>query len=268
PWTKHGYKDATTNPTKVACFDWKGASIGIATGSSSNIDILDVDLHGGDGFETLKALGLALPDTLIASTPRQGRHYFFHHVEGSRSRRLGPALEWFADGKFVVVPPAQGRSWINANPIAEAPNDLTESVMRKEKDRGRQRETSASPMATNTPLPYSLYLLLLRQMPLTQAKRRDQRCAGTILAKLVRLTEGRNTGLFNSTLGFRELVERGVIEPGAACTLLVRACELNGYVAKDGIEAVKATIMSALGLKAWPPDGSIMEGDGRKSLRT
>src|SRR5262249_29103564 len=78
PWTKHGYKDATTNPTKVACFDWKGASIGIATGSSSNIDILDVDLHGGDGFETLKALGLALPDTLIASTPRQGRHYFFH----------------------------------------------------------------------------------------------------------------------------------------------------------------------------------------------
>jgi hypothetical protein len=96
------------------------------------MDVLDIDMHSGDGFATLAQLKLDLPQTLAASTPRQGKHLYFHPL-GVRSRKLGDDLEWIALGKFVVVPPAQGREWLKEEGIAEAPRELVE-VVRKARD--------------------------------------------------------------------------------------------------------------------------------------
>jgi hypothetical protein len=64
---------------------WHDAdSCGLATGEVNGIDVLDVDVRppggregaldgeGKDGFAALAQLGLALPKTLTAQTPRGG----------------------------------------------------------------------------------------------------------------------------------------------------------------------------------------------------
>src|SRR5215472_532387 len=123
PLTPHGVYSASRN---ISQFSWHDADgVGIATGEVSGVDVLDVDIRlshvdrenplGGvgdvDGLATLATLG-PLPETRVASTPSGGRHYWFRHIVGSRSRTLGAGLEWFSDGKLVVVPPAPGRHWI------------------------------------------------------------------------------------------------------------------------------------------------------------
>lgn len=60
---------------------------------------------------------------------------------------------------------------------------------------------------------------------------------------------GRNNALNYCAWALRELVEKGAIEASGACKLLIKACKANDYLAKDGEEAVRATIMSGLGLK-------------------
>jgi hypothetical protein len=238
--------------------DWSRANVGVATGWRSGVDVLDIDRHGGDGFETLKEIGLALPETLTSRTPRDGRHVWFKHFEGSKSKKLGPALEWFSHGKFVVVPPAPGRFWESDAEIADAPDELRRLVLAST-IHGQERNLSAHLMDhahLNGELPRSLYFQLCRLMPNERCKPKDRRFAGTVLNKLIRLTEGRNNGLYSSTLGFRELVGREAIEVSGACQLLLKATEMNGYLAKDGIETVRLTIMSGLVIKEWPEEGA------------
>ena len=45
PWTSHGCLDATTDPETIAGWwsGWPDSNIGIATGSKSNIWVLDID---------------------------------------------------------------------------------------------------------------------------------------------------------------------------------------------------------------------------------
>jgi hypothetical protein len=85
-----------------------------------------------------------------------------------------------------------------------------------------------------------------------EAERRDQRRAIGLVKVLLSKRSGRNNALNYIAWAFRELVEEDAIEASGACTLLVEACKANGYLAKDGEEAVRATIISGLGLKEWP----------------
>jgi hypothetical protein len=57
----------------------------------------------------------------------------------------------------------------------------------------------------------------------------------------------RFTGFTPSTFCFRDFVAEELIPVEAAWGLLELASELNGYTAKDGIEAARATIASGLG---------------------
>jgi hypothetical protein len=93
PLTAHGHRDASQ---QVGSWP-EGALCAVATGWRSGADVLDVDVrqHGANGFQTLQDLGLELPPTLAVSTPRGGAHYWFKHIEGSRSRRLCVGVEWF-----------------------------------------------------------------------------------------------------------------------------------------------------------------------------
>jgi hypothetical protein len=276
PWTPHGVHNASSVPSVFCQFDWKGAACGVATGEVSGVDILDIDVRplprliaerrnspthsskadGVNGFETLEALGVELPETLSASTPTsEGRHLWIKHIPGSRSKDLGAGVEWFSNGKLAVVSPAPGRAWLNDLPIADAPEWLSKLVL-SERGRGNggilpaRLLAGTAVKASNTSVPKSLYQMILRLMP--KARGRDQRCAIRILAMLVSKRSGRNNALHWASCRFCELIAEGVINASGSVALLFEASKLNGYLAKDGEEVVQATIMSGLGLEEWP----------------
>ena len=318
PLTRHGVYSATTNPDVLALYNWHSAYCAVATGKVSGIDVLDIDVRarpihrpnsgalgqsgrvpnegqgvclsdaeGVNGFETLEALGGILPDTLAASSPSGGRHYWFKHIEGCRSKDLGPGLQWFSDKKFVLTPPAPDREWLNTLSIAEAPDWLVKLVLAEPLTHTWQHTHSSVPPLANGPslpltasqlldlrsegvtkpeprpkpvvlpsqasVPKAIYLQILRLM--RTASNHDQRRVIRTLAVLLAKKQGRNDALhWASRSSFRELIASGAIKPAGACMLLVEASKANGYLAKDGEEAVRLTIMSGLGLKEWPEE--------------
>ena len=260
PWTEHGVHGASTDAAVFSRWDWSGAACVVATGEK--VEVLDVDVRGGvgglphgaqrnpsacdegiDGFATLKSLGLdwgvIQTLTLCAATPSLGGHAFWKPISG-KSRTLGSGCEWFSTGKYVVVPPAPGRAWLNDLPIAEAPEELKQIVLASHTPKDAGRNSSAHLMSNAgsnaggplPQLPKYLYFKLLHAMP--SARPRCQRCAATIINKLRLLPKGRNTGLYTSALGFKELIGRGSVGPAGACALPVEASKANGYLAKDG----------------------------------
>jgi Bifunctional DNA primase/polymerase, N-terminal len=273
PITPHGVYSASTDPRVFCGFDWgRGVDCGVATGAASGIDVLDVDVREegprlreeqensslpGDqvrvsGFATLAALG-PLPETLAASTPNAGRHYYFRHIAESRSRKLGAGVEWFSDKKLVVVPPAQGREWLNDAPIAEAPEWLKALVLAlPDPSHGREGRNSSALLvagagaAAAAEVPKPIYLEVLRLM--RGASAREQRWARALYNVVADKRSGRNAALYYAAKRFCDVP----ISREGAAKLLMLASRANGYLAKDGEEAVRATIMSGLGLKDWP----------------
>jgi len=78
PTCEHGFKDASTDPETIReLFSNRNAKlIGIPTGLTSGIDVLDIDpRNGGDLWETANLA--QLPETRIHSTGSGGRHYLF-----------------------------------------------------------------------------------------------------------------------------------------------------------------------------------------------
>src|SRR5262245_65550445 len=90
-------------------------------------------------------------------------------------------------------------------------------------------------------LPKALYREVLRLLPGTGRKQRRVR---ETLNVLVWKTTGRNDALNWAAWRFREFVAEGLISDADASRLLEAASAFNGYTAKDGIPAVRATIAS------------------------
>ena len=142
PLTKHGFKDATTDPAIVAAW-WKRhpwANIAIATGvKSGRLMVVDLDSKpekGIDGEETWRQLAKDVPNTIEVLTGGGGRHIYFiypDHVDlKSGTNVLGDGVDLRADGGYVLVPPslhASGRRYeweassdpIDGIPVAPAP---------------------------------------------------------------------------------------------------------------------------------------------------
>ena len=113
PATPHGFKDATTDPGAVrSLFEaYPGSGVGIATGATSGLLVLDVDPDaGGDhALVDLEREHERLPDTVEVLTGGGGRHLYFVHPGGeirSSAGKLGPGLDVRADGGYVVAPPS------------------------------------------------------------------------------------------------------------------------------------------------------------------
>jgi len=280
PLTPNGVYSATSDLAALLRFDWRNADgCGLATGEVSGVDVLDVDVREGDGglvvgregssfhphgpapgvsgFAALAQMP-ALPETLTAQTPRNGRHFYFRHVPGGRSRKFWDgSVEWFSTGKLVVVPPAPGRTWTNEAEIAEAPAWLRAMVLAP-RDRGNghgvERNSSGPQLAgsasTSTgagtgQVPREIYLLILcamRKAP-AQAQRRVQ----GLWANLAGKCELRNDGLNYTAWQFSQFVATGDLDREKAAKLLWLARESNGYLAKDGADVVKEVINRVLG---------------------
>lgn len=117
PFTKHGIKDASTDPAQIREW-WKDhpkASIALAPGKKAGFFVLDVDRPkkpgDADGVDTLRELEEKygeLPKTAWERTPSGGFHFFFKYVDGlsSAAGYIGPKLDIRTEGDAIIVSPS------------------------------------------------------------------------------------------------------------------------------------------------------------------
>lgn len=132
--TCHGFYAATSDPGKLDLMatHYPGNPWAVRTGQASGIDVLDFEGPDSDpdGLSTLDRweewTGFTLPPTLVAGTPSGGRHLYYQHTLGVRSRnRVLPGLDVKADGGYVVAVHGEGvRQWLTQQLPALASPEL------------------------------------------------------------------------------------------------------------------------------------------------
>ena len=113
PRTRNGFKGATSDESLIRDWwgQWPDANIGGATGTPSGRVVLDVDPRSG-GDESLAKLEREhdrLPETVLSLTGGAGQHLLFRpnsYRLKSVNGKLGPGLDFKADGGYVVLPPS------------------------------------------------------------------------------------------------------------------------------------------------------------------
>ena len=116
PLTPHGCKDAkkATEPIVAWWRRWPDASIGIATGSMSNLIVIDEDIDEQkdiDGYKSVNEWERThgeLPDTIRAITGRGGNHVYFHYTGNDIGNRAGilEGVDVRGEGGYVIAPPS------------------------------------------------------------------------------------------------------------------------------------------------------------------
>ena len=108
PLTKHGVKDATTDPDTIRkMFGTRKCNIGARV--PSRIVVLDLDPRNGGSWEALEALaGCKLPDTWTVATGYPGgQHRYYIRPEGIlTSRDLPEGIDVKTDRGYCVMPPS------------------------------------------------------------------------------------------------------------------------------------------------------------------
>ena len=113
PTTRHGYRDATTDPDQITEWftrhpDW---NLAIATGAPGP-DVLDVDQHGpaGNGYAALGRLrraGLLDGAATYVRTPNGGLHAYFTGTAQRSGHLSAQHLDFLSAGGYILAPPSQ-----------------------------------------------------------------------------------------------------------------------------------------------------------------
>ena len=113
PATRHGFRDATTDPAQITAWfgrhpDW---NLAIATGAPGP-DVLDVDEHGpaGNGyaaFGQLRNAGLLDGAAAYVRTPSGGLHAYFRGSDQRNGHLPDCHLDFRSRGGYVLAPPSQ-----------------------------------------------------------------------------------------------------------------------------------------------------------------
>jgi hypothetical protein len=233
--------------------------IGVATGEINDLDILDIDPRNG-GNKFWEENRHRFPVTRTHQTPSGGHHLLFRHAPGLRcsSGRIAKGIDVKADGGFIIWWPAQFYP-VQEAPVADWPEWLLGMAMAAMRPRDRAIAKNGGNGAlgiwsisqADWKVSESLYRKMTALIPRDTSLHNWRRVRG-LLRTLVQLNhEGdhRNQALNNIAFNFRELINSGVVTYSAAEQLLLEASRLNGYLAKDGIGEVMATIGSGLGLQ-------------------
>lgn len=112
PATRHGFKDASTNPAKIR--EWWARdpfyNIAVATGLVSGLFVFDVDFKEWRSIEEALSAFPALPDAPTVETGGGGFQYFWEYPQGSTlsisGGKLGVGIDTRGEGGYVVVPPS------------------------------------------------------------------------------------------------------------------------------------------------------------------
>jgi KaiC/GvpD/RAD55 family RecA-like ATPase len=133
----NGLKDASADVDTVTAWwtRYPDANIGLTTGASSGLVVVDVD--GADGEAALAVYG-ELPLT-VESTTGKGRHLLFRGSPEIRNSagKLGPQLDVRAEGGYIVAPPSihpNGGTYrwaTGRHPGKLTPADLPESIAKR-----------------------------------------------------------------------------------------------------------------------------------------
>ena len=140
PKIRGGFKSASVDKKLIKQWFSSDANIGVATGLTSNLVVIDVDDKNG-GYRSLEHLeqkfGRLSDHTLTANTGGGGLHLYFSHAEtkvSSRVNALGSGIDVRADGGYVVAAPSKHisgneYSWRDGfYPPAELPIDLEQEL--------------------------------------------------------------------------------------------------------------------------------------------
>ena len=145
PATSNGFKAATKDPDKIQRLIQPSHNLGVRTGLESGVFVLDVDMPGGDeSLEALEAERGELPETVLATTPRGGLHFYFAYPRdcevNNSAGTLAKKLDIRGEGGYVVAPPSSttkgSYAWVEGKapgevPIAEAPEWLIERATKE-----------------------------------------------------------------------------------------------------------------------------------------
>jgi putative DNA primase/helicase len=101
PATPHGFKDATTDPEQIRAWWERNPAylIGMPTGATSGIDVIDEDPRNGGNLDDLGDLSL----DVVARTRSGGRHVFMKHRPGNRGGVLREGLDLKSTGGYVIL---------------------------------------------------------------------------------------------------------------------------------------------------------------------
>ncbi len=114
PILKRGLLRATNDVRRVEWW-WRWqptANIGIPTGSTSGLVVIDVDVHGVNGYASYARAARAglIPEPLATvTTPTDGRHAYFlaYPTREQRSWAIGKAgVDCRGDGGYIIAPPS------------------------------------------------------------------------------------------------------------------------------------------------------------------
>lgn len=153
PLTPHGFKDSSTEAPQIRRWwtQWPDANIGIATGKTSGLLVLDVDPRNG-GFESLEALFPPgkRPRTAMQITGGGGLHIFFEHPGRMRGIKLAPGIDVKADGGYIIASPSVHPSgkryrWVEGRSLADLqPAKVPDWLLSEMNSRGRRSTTATT----------------------------------------------------------------------------------------------------------------------------
>ena len=113
PATRHGYRDATTDPEQITGWFTRhpDRNLAIATGAPGP-DVLDVDVHGpaGNGYAALGRLhcaGLLEGAYGYVRTPSGGLHIYFTGTAQRSGHLAAHHVDFRSAGGYVLAPPSQ-----------------------------------------------------------------------------------------------------------------------------------------------------------------
>ncbi|MFT4213265.1 MAG: bifunctional DNA primase/polymerase [Microbacterium sp.] len=114
PIPERGFHEATVDAWQVENW-WRQrprANIAIPTGAASGVVVVDVDVHGVNGyaaFDRAARSGLLSEPLAVVRTPTGGRHLYYSAdpENEQRSWQVGRAgVDFRGDGGYIIVPPS------------------------------------------------------------------------------------------------------------------------------------------------------------------
>jgi putative DNA primase/helicase len=153
PRIRNVHRRATTDPDRIRSWwsKWPDANIGIPTGESSGLLVLDIDDHGSASLDALEAKHGELPETLSVRTGGGGRHIYFRYPSGRGIRnstgKVGSGLDMRGEGGYVVVPPSRTDkgpyAFLERKPLAPSPEWLLQAARKPHTAITDEHETEA-----------------------------------------------------------------------------------------------------------------------------
>jgi Bifunctional DNA primase/polymerase, N-terminal len=274
PACEHGFKAAVADEAGIEA-SWRRTDaplIGVATGASSGIAVVDIDPRNG-GRKWLDANHHRLPMTRTHQTRGGGLHLIYRHAPGLRCRQIAPGVDLKADGGYVVWWCAHGGQvlvlalvtelphWINSTsaasalslaeggaggslaPVTPSRRALIADLSASSQVNGERMGVTAKSDCNGfevTPIPPL-------EAPIDYEINYAKRALGNAFLELRACPVGcRNATLNALAYKMGRLVARGWITWERVETLLLKASEQCGLLAADGLGQCKATIDSGM----------------------